>query len=72
MRLMLNTPIQPDPEWIKEFANFLNKCKNKKQLNEAKKIFVEAYFQNIQDGMNPTEALKKAKSVALCFLMLQQ
>ena len=59
---------QLDPEWFKEFANFLNKNGNKKKLQEVKKIFVEAYFENIRGGMNTKEALQNAKSIALCFL----
>ena len=59
---------QLDPEWFKEFGNFLNKNGNKKKLQEVKKIFVEAYFENIRGGMNTKEALQNAKSIALCFL----
>ncbi|MBN1861270.1 MAG: hypothetical protein JW840_07410 [Candidatus Thermoplasmatota archaeon] len=59
---------QLDPEWFKEFANFLNRNGNRKKLQEVKKIFVQAYFENIRDGMNSKEALHNAKSIALCFL----
>jgi len=37
-----------------------------------KKVFVETYLENIREGMNPRDALQKAKSVALCFLVVQQ
>jgi hypothetical protein len=59
-----------DPDWFKEFAFFLNNNSNKKKTQEVKKIFVEAYFENIREGMNPKEAIQKAKTLALCFLMI--
>jgi hypothetical protein len=59
-----------DPEWLKEIAIFLNNNGNKEKLTTVKKIFVEAYLENIREGMNPKEALQKAKSVALCFLII--
>jgi len=63
---------QLDPEWIREFASFLEKNGNKKKFQSAKKIFVETYFENVRNGMHPREALQNAKTVALCFLLLQQ
>lgn len=63
---------QLDPEWFKEFANFLNRNGNRKKLLDVKKIFVEAYFENIREGMNTKEALRHAKSIALCFLTSQK
>ena len=63
---------QIDPEWLREFVNFLNKNGNKEQMEAAKKIFVENYFEKIREGMNPRDALQKAKSIALSFLMLNQ
>jgi len=62
---------QLDPEWLREFANFLDKNGNKEILEVVKKVFVETYLENVRDGMNPRDALQKAKSIALCFLMLQ-
>ena len=63
---------QQDPEWVTEFASFLEKNGNKKKFQSAKKIFIETYFENVRSGMHPKEALQNAKSVALCFLLLQQ
>jgi hypothetical protein len=63
---------QQDPEWIREFASFLEKNGNKEKFESVKKIFVETYFENVRNGMQPKEALQNAKSVALCFLLLQQ
>jgi hypothetical protein len=63
---------QHDPEWLREFAGFLEKNGNKKKFQSVKKIFVETYFENIRNGMHPREALQNAKSVALCFLLLQK
>ncbi len=61
--------LQQDPEWIREFSNFLNKNRNKKKLEVVKKIFIETYFENIRNGMNTKDALQNAKSTALCFLI---
>lgn len=61
-----------DPEWIKEFAQFLEKNGNKEKFMIVKKIFVESYFENVRDGMNSKEALQKAKTVALCFMIQQR
>jgi hypothetical protein len=63
---------QLDPEWLRDFANFLDKNGNKKKLQSVKKIFVETYFENVRNGMYPREAMQNAKSVALCFLLLQK
>jgi hypothetical protein len=63
---------QQDPEWVREFVKFLNTNGNKEKFLVMKKIFIDAYLENIREGMNPEEALQKAKSVALCFLVLQQ
>jgi hypothetical protein len=60
-----------DPEWIKEFSHFLEKNGNKEKFTVVKKIFVESYFENVREGMNSKEALQKAKTVALCFLIQQ-
>jgi len=63
---------QVDPEWLREFASFLEKNGNNKKFQSVKKLFVETYFENVRNGMHPREALQNAKSVALCFLLLQQ
>jgi hypothetical protein len=60
---------QLDPDWLKEFTNFLNENGNKKKFDMVKKIFVETYFENTRNGMNPKEAMEKAKTTALCFLI---
>lgn len=59
-------------EWFKEFVRLLNKNGDPKKAQQVKKVFVEAYFQNIQEGMNQKEAVQKAKSLALCFLMMHR
>ena len=61
-----------DPEWLREFATFLERNGNKERFQSVKKIFVETYFENVRNGMHPKEALQNAKSVALCFLLLQK
>jgi hypothetical protein len=69
VKQVINPQIEDDPEWLRDFMRFLNKNGNRKKLEEVKKIFVEAYLDNIRDGMDPQEALQNAKSIALCFLM---
>ena len=68
VKQVINLQIEDDPEWLRDFVKFLNKNGNRKRLEEVKKIFVEAYLDNIRDGMDPQEALQNAKSIALCFL----
>jgi hypothetical protein len=73
MRVRISSDKQQlDPEWFTEFANFLDKNDNKEKFKVVKKTFVETYLENIREGMNTKDALQKAKSVALCFLMSQQ
>lgn len=71
VRLSSDEQQQQDPEWLRQFAKFLDKNGNKEKFKVAKKVFVETYLENVREGMNPRESLKKAKSVALCFLLLQ-
>lgn len=61
------TSQQLDQDWLIEFGVCLNKINDEKKMQEIKKIFIEAYFENIQEGMNPREAIQKAKTIALCF-----
>ena len=68
VRTSVDKQQQLDPEWLMELANF----DDKEKFKVVKKIFAETYLENIQEGMNPKIALQKAKSVALCFLMIQQ
>ena len=63
---------QLNPEWLRDFENLLNNQHNKKKSKLVKKVFVETYLENIREGMNPKDALQKAKWVAFCFLMLKQ
>jgi hypothetical protein len=71
VRQVFNNQLQQDPEWLREFGRFFNKNSNRKKFEDVKKIFVEAYLDNIREGMNPKDALQNAKSVALCFLLIQ-
>ena len=72
VRRSSNIQQQLDSEWLIEFAHYVNKNNNKKKLEKVKKIYIETYLENIHEGVHPKEALQIAKSVALCFLMLQQ
>jgi hypothetical protein len=70
VRRSLDKQQQLDSEWFGEFAKILNKNSNKERVEVAKNVFVEVYRENVREGMNSEEALQKAKSVALCFLIL--
>lgn len=59
-------------EWLKEHTNFLIKNNNEKNYELVSKIFMESYLENIKEGMNPKDALQKAKWVAFCFLMQKE
>jgi hypothetical protein len=64
--------LSKDPDWLVEFSIFFNKKGNRKKFEKVKKIFTDTYLENIREGMNSKEALKNAKSVALCFLMVRE
>jgi hypothetical protein len=59
---------QLDPEWMREFTDYLNENSDKKKFHLINKIFIETYFENIRNGLNPKDAMEKAKTTALCFL----
>jgi len=52
-----------DPEWFMELANF----GNPEKFKGVKKVFVETYFENIRKGMDPKDALQKAKEIVQCY-----
>jgi len=58
-----------DAEWLRECTNFINNNNNEKKFELVNKIFVETYYDNLREGMNPRDALQKAKWIAFCFLM---
>ena len=60
-----------DSEWLTENTNFIDK-NNEKKYELVSKIFMETYLENIKEGMNPKDALQKAKWVAFCFLMQKE
>jgi uncharacterized protein (DUF934 family) len=61
---------QDDPDWVVQLAQFLDKNDNKEKLEEVRKIFIEAYLENVREGMKSEEALQKAKMIALSFFVL--
>jgi len=71
MRVRLSSTNQQevDSEWLSECTNFLHKDNDEKKFELVNKIFIETYHENIREGMNPKDALQKAKWVAFCFLM---
>lgn len=60
------------PDWFKEFALLLTKKNDPNRIRQAKKVFVETYFDNIREGMNQKDAVQKAKTLAMCFLIIQR
>jgi hypothetical protein len=61
-----------DAEWLRECTDYINKNNDEKKFELVNKIFIETYYENLREGMNPKFALQKAKWVAFCFLMLKQ
>ena len=57
-------------DWFKELSRRFNQNPDKVRVKQAKIIFVETYFENIQQGMNTKAALEHAKEVALHFLLV--
>jgi len=71
VRRSLDIQKQLDLIWINELARFVHQKDNKKKIEELKEIFIELYIENLQDGLNPTDALEKAKLMIFCFLFIQ-
>lgn len=61
---------QLDLEWINELARFVHQKDNKKKIENLKEIFIELYIENLEDNLNPTDALEKAKLMIFCFLFI--
>jgi hypothetical protein len=62
---------QLDLVWINELARFVRQKDSKKKIEELKEIFIQLYIENQRDGMDPKEALEKAKLMIFCFLFVQ-
>jgi len=63
---------QNDPEWLREFSQFLDYQNNMERLKEVKTIFVQTYIDNLHDGMSPKDALHHARVIALSYLSKYQ
>ena len=59
----------PNLEVFVEYIKSHNKKADEEKIKLAEKIFLETYFANIQEGMNPKFALQKAITVSFCFLI---
>jgi hypothetical protein len=70
VRRSLELQKQLDLEWINELVRFSHQKDNKKKIENLKEIFIEFYIENLQEGLNPTEALEKAKLMIFCFLIV--
>ena len=62
----------PNLEWFGEYIQSYKIKGNAEKIKLAEKIFLETYFANIQEGMNPKVALQKAITVSFCFLIESQ
>jgi len=71
VRRSLDIQKQLDLIWINELARFVHQKDNKKKIEELKEIFIELYIENLRDGLNPMDALEKAKLMIFCFLFIQ-
>jgi hypothetical protein len=56
-------------ELLVEYIRSHNKKSDEEKNKLVKRIFFETYSENIQEGMNPKDALHKAITVAFCFLI---
>jgi len=70
VRRSLELQRQLDLEWINELARFTRQKDSKKKIENLKEIFIEFYIENLQEGLNPIEALEKAKLMIFCFLII--
>ena len=71
MSLIYSKPKQKniDTEWLREFTLSNHNNNDERKYELVNKIFIDAYYDNLQEGMKPKDALEKAKWVAFCFLM---
>jgi len=70
VRRSLELEKQLDLEWINELIRFTHQKDNKKRIEDLKKNFIEFYIENLQEGLNPQDALEKAKLMIICFLFV--
>ena len=70
VRRSLELQKQLNLEWINELARFTHQKDSKKKIDNLKEIFIELYIDNLQEGLNPMEALEKAKLMIFCFLII--
>jgi len=71
VRLSSENIVQKDPEWVQEFASFLERNGNKKKFQSAKKIFVETYFENIRSGCIQRKRCRTRSLLRCVFLLFQ-
>ncbi len=66
---MKNNKIQKyeDPEWVEALVEaFLDIDPNELTKNQ-KRLLRETYFEKINSGLKPKEAIKQAIEIVLCF-----
>ena len=69
-KALLGKP-EDDPEWIKEIAFQLSILKKQKITDENKKLLRDLYFEYLRDGLEPKDAIEKAKNIILSFKKLK-
>jgi len=57
-----------DPEWIKELSEAFLDINIEKLSKEQRKLFREIYFEKINSGLTPKEAVEQAMEIVLCFI----
>ena len=70
VRRSIDLQKQLDLEWIDELSRFTHQKDNKKKIENLKEIFIELYIENLQEGLNPPDALEKTKLMIFCFLAI--
>ena len=58
---------QEDPEWIIVLVEAFLDINMDKLTKDQKKLLRELYFEKLNSGLKPKEAIKQALDIVLCF-----
>jgi len=56
-----------DPEWVDTIASHVVSCREERKSQEYQKNLRELFFEYRSEGLNPRDALEKAKKVLSSF-----
>ncbi|MBU0496677.1 MAG: hypothetical protein KKC68_06980 [Candidatus Thermoplasmatota archaeon] len=59
--------VDGDPAWVSEIVSFVSDKDNEHIFLKNKELLRDLYLEYMRDGMNPKDALLKAKNVILSF-----